>query len=69
MTNAVQCAPPSVAGEQDGYEADLNQLLAEADRLNELMQGDRAEIERLKEETRILKAGTRALLASMVAHL
>lgn len=69
MSDVVQSVPPTVGSEQAGYEADLDQLLAEAERLNELMRADRAEIERLKGESGALKAETRALLAGMGAQL
>lgn len=69
MSDVVQTVPPPAGGEQAGYEADLGLLLAEAERLNEMMRADRAEIERLKSETWALRAETRALLAGMGARL
>lgn len=69
MIDVVQSVPPPQAGDAAGYEADLRQLLAEADQLNELMQADRAEVERLKSEAWALRAETRARLAGMGAQL
>lgn len=40
------------------YKAEFARLLAEMDRLNEQMDIDRADSERLKIETEIIKAGT-----------
>ena len=51
------------------YEAAVEQLLAEMKRLNQQMQNDRTDTERLKDETQTLKAETRALLLSMGAKL
>jgi hypothetical protein len=58
-----------VASEQAGYEADLEQAMAEVSRLNELMRQDRADIERLRGEAWALRAETRAVLAAMGAQL
>lgn len=69
MNDVMQSVPSSLSGGQADYEADLSQLMAEVERLNELMRSDRAEIERLKSETWALKAETRALLAGMGAQL
>ena len=65
-------APPVaqvVTSEQTACEAALEQSLAEAGRLNELMQQDRADIERLRIEAWALRAETRAVLAGMGAQL
>ena len=58
------------------YEAEFELLMQEAARLNELMDRERGEIERLKIETRILaeetgklKAETRTMLVSMGAKI
>lgn len=65
MDNVISAQPlPQNAAD---YEAAVEQLLAEVKRLNQHMQSDRADIERLKDETRTLKAETRALLLSMGA--
>jgi type II secretory pathway component PulM len=47
------------------YEAAIEQYLAEMRRLNEQMNNDRSDIERLKAETETLKTQTRALLATL----
>ena len=47
------------------YEAAIEQYLAEMRRLNEQMNNDRSDIERLKAETETLKIQTRALLATL----
>jgi peptidoglycan hydrolase CwlO-like protein len=53
---------PQTAAE---YEAAMDQLLAEIQRLNQQMKEDQSAIDRLKTETETLKRETRALLASM----
>ncbi|MBV9866883.1 MAG: hypothetical protein JO316_16140 [Abitibacteriaceae bacterium] len=58
---------PPQAGADD--EAAIEQCLREIRQLNEQMQQDRTEIERLKVETHTLKHETRALLASMGAKV
>jgi peptidoglycan hydrolase CwlO-like protein len=55
---------PQTAAE---YEAAIDQLLAEMQRLNQKMKEDQSVIDRLKAETETLKRETRALLASMGA--
>ncbi len=62
---------PQTAAE---YEATFEGLIAEMESIHERMSrdrvgSDRAEIERLKAETRILRDETRALLASMGAEV
>lgn len=64
--------PQSALKTPADYKAAVEQLLAEMKRLNERMQSDRADIERLrletqalKVETQRLKAETRATLASL----
>lgn len=66
MANTVlaQTAPQTTAE----YEAQFELLMQEAARLNELMARDRAEIERLKAETREIRDETRAMLTSMGAN-
>ena len=48
-----------------GYKAILTHLLAEMDRIDERMDVNRDEIERLKIETQIIKARTRASLSRL----
>jgi hypothetical protein len=58
---STQTQPKTVAD----YKAAIAQLIAEMSRLNHSMQSDRAEIERLKVETRDIQAETRAILTSL----
>jgi hypothetical protein len=55
---------PQTAAE---YEAAIEHLLMEMQRLNQRMKDDQAVIDRLKAESDMLKRETRALLASMGA--
>ena len=68
----VQPAPQTTAE----YEAVFDRLMAEAESINEQMQRNRIDIERLKAETKVLgeetgrlKAETRTLLAGMGAKV
>lgn len=67
MENLVS-SPPSLQTAAE-YEAAVEQLLAEIRRLNEQMQDDRLDIERLRIETQMLKVETRAVLARIGAAL
>ena len=58
--------PPQSAAE---YEAAIDRLLSEISRLNHQMEGDRAEINRLKAETQELRAATRAILARIGSRI
>ena len=69
MSDMAPSAPQAVGSEQAGYEAALEQAMAEVSRLNELMRQDRADIERLRGEAWVLRAETRAVLAAMGAQL
>lgn len=78
MSDSVVAAPTLQVGaeETEDYEAAFQQLMAEASRLNELMQSDRAEIdhlraetERLRAETGALRDETRAILSGMGVRL
>ena len=51
------------------YEAQVEKLLSEMEQINRLMQSDRAEIEQLKEDSRMLTLEIRSLLTSMGAAL
>lgn len=62
MDDAMVQATPQNAAD---YEAAIERCLVEMSRLNEQMQQDRTEIERLKGETQLLKQETRALLSNM----
>lgn len=66
MDELFQTPSPESAAE---YEAAVDQLLAEMGRLNHQMRADRAEIERLRAETRELKRETRAVLESLGCRL
>ena len=68
-TAPVQPASPATTRDQTDYEALVEQLLVEINRLNEQMQSDRADIACLKQETSALKAETRALLVGLGAQL
>ena len=69
MNELSQPATQALPSEQADGEAALEQAMAEIHRLNELMQQDRADIERLRAESGELRAETRALLAGMGAQL
>jgi peptidoglycan hydrolase CwlO-like protein len=60
---SLQPAPRTAAE----YEAAIEQMLTEMQRLNQQMQKDQADIDRLSAEIAALKAETRVLLASMGA--
>ena len=62
-TTYVQTIPRTVAEHKAAMEA----MLAEMNRLNQKMEGDRREIERLKAESDVLKTETRTILAAMGA--
>jgi hypothetical protein len=67
MDNLVSVqSTPQTANE---YEAMIEQLLSEMTRLNEQMVNDRTEIDRLRIESSVIKAETRALLSSMGVQL
>lgn len=68
MSDIAQPTPQVLASEQ-ADEVTFEQLMAEARRLNDLMQQDRTEIVRLRGETWELRAETRALLAEIGARL
>ena len=59
--------PPNATDAE--YEALFEQMLAEMRRLNARMDGDRADIERLKAETQVIKASIDARLAQIQALL
>jgi hypothetical protein len=69
MSDSVSASSQVLPDGQAEYEAALEQVMAEVNRLNELMLQDRADIERLKTEAWQLKAETRALLTGMGANL
>lgn len=49
------------------YQAAIRQMFTEIAHLNKKMEDDRGDIQRLKSETDIIKAETRAILASIGA--
>ena len=51
------------------YETAFNQILVEIDCMNEKMAHNRKDIERLKNESDLLKVETRAILAAMGANI
>jgi hypothetical protein len=57
-------SPPPTEAE---YESILNQIVVEINLLNQQMQRDRAEIERLKVDSARLEAETRSILARLQA--
>ncbi len=59
-------AAPQMAAED---EATFEQLMVEAHHLNELMDNDRIEIEKLKTESKAIREETRALLTAIGAKL
>jgi hypothetical protein len=63
MEDAV--APPLTPKTVAEYKVAIAGLLAEMARLNDQMRLDQAEIDRLRQETAVLKDETRALLATM----
>jgi hypothetical protein len=51
------------------YEAAIDRLLVEMSSANQRMRRDREEIERLKDESRLLREETRLVIASLGARL
>lgn len=67
MNNIISAQPvPQTSAE---YESAFERLMMEAESINERMQQDRSEIERLKAETKIIQDETRTLLAGMGAKV
>jgi hypothetical protein len=69
MSDVLQQLPLAGPTDKEGYEAAWKQVMAEISRLNDLMQQDRIEIERLRDESLVLRTETRALLAGMGVSL
>jgi uncharacterized small protein (DUF1192 family) len=65
MDELIRVPPPRTASE---YKAAIDELLGEVQRLNEQIRVDRVEFERLKAESRELKAQTREVLAGFGAR-
>ena len=67
MDQSIQASPKRKTTAD--YKAALAQLLAEMNLLDEQMDRDCAEIERLKAETQVIKARTSATLARLQEHV